>query len=70
MKNAGILVFAMTAAMGLAGAEVFVATPRGGSSSVGVFENHTDVGTVLHAGAAEFARAKGTYTLAGSGENI
>jgi TolB protein len=37
---------------------------------VGIFENHQDVGTVLHPGSATFDAAKGTYTLRGSGENI
>src|SRR5579863_7245001 len=37
---------------------------------VGMFENHTDVGAVLHPGSASFDAAKGTYTLTGSGENM
>src|SRR5258708_4490362 len=37
---------------------------------VGVFENHADVGTVLHAGSATFDKATGTYTLTGSGDNM
>ena len=37
---------------------------------VGIFENHQDVGTVLHTGSASFDALKGTYTLRGSGENI
>ena len=35
---------------------------------VGIFENHADIGNVLNKGNATFAN--GTYTLAGSGENI
>lgn len=35
---------------------------------VGIFENHADIGNVLNKGNATFA--DGTYTLAGSGENI
>jgi TolB protein len=37
---------------------------------VGIFENHTDVGTVLHQGAVDFDAAKKTYTISGSGENM
>src|SRR6266550_4206442 len=37
---------------------------------VGIFENHSDVGTVLHPGSASFDPAKHTYTLTGSGENM
>ncbi len=37
---------------------------------VGIFENHSDVGTVLHPGSASFDSAKHTYTLTGSGENM
>jgi hypothetical protein len=41
-----------------------------GSSAVGIFEGHQDVGTVLHAGSTEYDAAHHTYTLAGSGENM
>jgi TolB protein len=37
---------------------------------VGVFDGHTDVGIVLHAGAAKYDEAAKTYTLTGSGENM
>ena len=40
------------------------------ASPVGVFEDHADVGTVLHPGAVEYDAAKGSYTIAGSGENM
>jgi TolB protein len=40
------------------------------SSSVGIFEGSGDVGTVLHKGSVVFDAAKGTYTIAGSGENM
>jgi TolB protein len=39
-------------------------------NSVGVFENHSDVGTVLHPGSTTFDSAKNTYTVRGSGENM
>jgi TolB protein len=37
---------------------------------LGVFDSHGDVGTVLHAGAARYDAAAGTYTVTGSGENM
>jgi hypothetical protein len=36
----------------------------------GLFENHGDIGTVLHAGSVEYDAAKRNYTIAGSGENM
>ncbi len=38
--------------------------------SLGVFEGHGDVGTVLHAGSVDYDAAKKTYTISGSGENM
>jgi len=46
-----------------------VALPAQGGP-VGIFSGHQDVGTVLHAGSAEFDAAKNAYTVAGSGENM
>src|SRR5712664_1935459 len=46
-----------------------LAAPEAGTA-VGLFEGHGDVGTVLHAGSVEFDAAKGSYTIAGSGENM
>jgi len=40
------------------------------ASPLGLFQNHADIGTVLHAGSAQFDAAHGAYTLTGSGENI
>jgi TolB protein len=37
---------------------------------VGIFENHADIGNVLHPGSATFDPAKKAYTLIGSGENM
>ena len=39
-------------------------------SSVGIFENHSDVGTVLHPGSVDYDAAAKTYTISGSGENM
>jgi TolB protein len=43
---------------------------EGASTPVGIFENHADVGTVLHAGSVDYDSAKRTYTISGSGENM
>ncbi len=40
------------------------------SGSLGVFEGHSDVGTVLHAGSVDYDSAKRAYTISGSGENM
>jgi Tol biopolymer transport system component len=40
------------------------------ATSNGVFENHGDIGSVLHSGNSEYDAAKGTYTVSGSGENM
>src|ERR1051326_944904 len=37
---------------------------------VGIFENHSDVGTVLHPGSVDYDATKRTYTISGSGENM
>ena len=37
---------------------------------LGIFEDHADVGTVLHPGSVEYDASKQTYTLSGSGENM
>jgi TolB protein len=40
------------------------------AQSLGIFTEHEDVGTVLHAGSATYDSSKNTYTLVGSGENM
>ena len=35
-----------------------------------LFENHQDIGTVLHPGSVDFDEAKRSYTISGSGENM
>jgi TolB protein len=40
------------------------------SSSLGVFEDHGDVGAVLHPGTARYDAASDIYTVTGSGENM
>jgi hypothetical protein len=40
------------------------------ASSIGIFQDHGDVGAVLHAGSAQYDSAQRAYTVAGSGENM
>ena len=40
------------------------------AAQLGIFEGHSDVGTVLHPGSAAFDAASGAYALTGSGENM
>ncbi len=49
---------------------ILVATASHAQEPVGIFENHADVGTVLHGGSTTFDKATGTYTLTGSGDNM
>lgn len=37
---------------------------------VGIFENHADIGKVLHAGTATYDKSNQSYLLSDSGENI
>jgi hypothetical protein len=43
---------------------------QGPSPSIGLFESHGDVGTVLHAGSVDYQSSQGTYTIAGGGANM
>ena len=47
-----------------------VASAPAARAAIGIFENHEDVGTVLHLGSVTFDAAKKSYTLSGSGENM
>ncbi len=47
-----------------------LALPLAVSAQQGIFEDHGDIGTVLHKGAVEFDAAKGSYRITGSGENL
>ena len=42
----------------------------GQNASIGIFEDHSDVGTVLHAGSVDYDAAQRSYSIAGSGENM
>ena len=43
---------------------------QGATGTVGTFEGHQDVGTVLHPGSTSYDAAKKSYTVMGSGENM
>jgi hypothetical protein len=40
------------------------------SASLGIFQSHADIGTVLHPGSAQYDDSQHAYTLTGSGENM
>jgi TolB protein len=40
------------------------------ATGTGLFDGHSDVGTVLHSGAVAYDASKQTYTVTGSGENM
>src|SRR5438309_3942249 len=40
------------------------------AQQLGMFTEHSDVGTVLHPGSTVYDAASGTYTVRGSGENM
>lgn len=47
---------------------IFVASKA--QNSIGIFENHTDIGPVKTTGTANYDNSSKVYTLTGSGENI
>jgi hypothetical protein len=57
----------VTAACGLCGLTPHAAAQ---ASAVGIFENHSDVGAVLHAGSVEHDAVRRAYTVAGGGANM
>ncbi|MGB0014726.1 MAG: hypothetical protein WBQ03_24240, partial [Candidatus Sulfotelmatobacter sp.] len=57
------IVLCVLGVSGLAGAQA-------GSRTLGVFENHADVGSTLHSGSAQYDVAHHAYTLTGSDENM
>src|SRR5579871_3797968 len=66
MRNLQRLLFAAI----VGGALLLCSDSLRSQTSVGLFENHTDVGTVLHPGSVNYDAAKGSYTISGSGENM
>lgn len=67
-SNLGILFLLGSVVMSLFSSSSMAGAQKG--SPLGIFEDHGDVGAVLHAGSAQFDVARDAYTLAGSGENI
>src|SRR4051812_2845902 len=61
LVRGGLIVLAMAGARAVRGQA---------AGAVGIFENHQDVGTVLHPGSVSFDAAGGKYIIAGSGANI
>ena len=64
MKRRGLsffLVFILLFGVGFA---------QGQAGSLGIFDGHQDVGTVLHPGSTSFDVSKQSYTVTGSGENM
>jgi Tol biopolymer transport system component len=47
-----------------------VASAQSSSAQLGIFEGQADVGTVLHAGSANYNNADKSYTITGSGANM
>src|SRR3954447_13753014 len=48
----------------------FFSIPICQSQSLGIFTEHSDVGSVLHSGSTTYDPSKNAYTLVGSGENM
>lgn len=65
MSNKAVLVVALLAAVILTPSVIAQTTP-----SLGIFENHQDVGSVQPAGTAQYDAATKSYTLSASGANI
>lgn len=59
-RTASVLIFVV----------LLFATSLLAAQSLGIFENHQDVGSVQHAGTAEYDASTKTYTLTASGTNI
>jgi TolB protein len=47
-----------------------IARAQSATAAVGIFENHQDVGTVLHPGSTKYDDSAHTYTVQGSGNNM
>ncbi len=59
---------AAVAAFGSVGSSIAVAQPA--ASGLGIFENQTDVGSVVPPGVASFDSASGVYTIRSAGANL
>ena len=47
-----------------------VLAARAATPSLGIFQDHQDIGTVLHPGSVEYSPDQQTYTISGSGANM
>jgi len=65
-----IYLSALTCASVLLGAAPRRLLAQAAPAPIGPFENHGDIGTVLHPGSVEYDAAQGKYTIKGSGENM
>lgn len=63
---AGVLAMAFTVGRIIGAQEA----ARLAASSARIFEGHSDIGSVLHAGSVNYDAANQAYTIAGSGENM
>ena len=59
----GCIVLLLFSTTSLAGAQTT-------APSLGLFQNHADIGTVMRPGSAQYDASTQGYTLTGSGENI
>ncbi|WP_263358075.1 TolB family protein [Acidicapsa ligni] len=59
-----VLLFALVFAI----APILSAQPAG-TGTLGVFSDHSDIGTILHPGSAAFDSSQAAYTVTGSGDN-
>ncbi len=64
------LLVALAAMFLFVGITVIRLRAQSAGTTGGLFPDHRDIGTVLHAGSTDYDAAKDTYTLAGSGENM
>jgi hypothetical protein len=64
--NSFFVTMACGVAFLLGGSHLRAQTPQ----PVGIFEDHADLGTVLHPGSVDYDSAKHAYTISGSGENM
>jgi hypothetical protein len=70
MTAFGVALFVLAWALSSSLPREETARAQGVSEPIGTFENHGDVGTVLHPGSVMFDADSRSYTVAGSGENM
>jgi TolB protein len=60
----------VSGALSLAVLTVLVAAAHAATPPLGIFQDHVDVGTVLHPGSVQYDSTQQTYTISGSGANM